>query len=227
MKNHCLTFLTHRFHLSHGLCRKQSMEVFVVRHQFVDGRQMGIGTINQLTDAGRVIHGFMFQRTQTVVHDIITDVQLLLFIFCSAQLILRELNGEVLCLVECHTILQRMLDLFHDRQQVLRPFRVSNRHDLVQHLQFRLVVLLAQQHGVNLFNLLQTETIMDEMTVIEEIVGHENEQEEEDEQDHGNRLVRLRPLHDADIRFEAVVSRLLLIQLRIYLIIILIQLSVV
>ena len=68
---------------------------------------------------------------------------------------------------------------------------------------------------------------MDEMTVIEEIVGHENEQEEEDEQDHGNRLVRLRPLHNADIRFKSVISRLLLIQLRIYLIVILIQLPVV
>ena len=49
------------------------------------------------------------------------------------------------------------------------------------------------------FIIKDVETIMDEMTVIEEIVGHENEQEEEDEQDHGNRLVRLRPLHDADV----------------------------
>ena len=169
----------------------------------------------------------MLERAQTVIHDVITDIQLLLLIFGSAQLILRKLDGEVLRLVESHTILQGVLDLLHHRQQVLRPLGVSNSHDLVQSFQFLLIVLLAQQHGVDLLHLFQAETVMDQMTVIEEIVGHEDEEEEDDEKHHGNRLVRLRTLHHADIRLQTIICRLLLIQLRIDLIVILIQLPVV
>ena len=83
---------------------------------------------------------------------------------------------------------------------------------VVEHLKTRLTLSFAQ------------ETVIEAVTIVEQIVGRYDGQQQQDEQYDGNRLVGLRLLHGPAIIAEGVVGRHLLEELGVYAVIIAIQL---
>ena len=67
-------------------------------------------------------------------------------------------------------------------------------------------------------------TVVETMPVIQQIIGGQNRQQHEDEQDDGNALVGLRLLHHTAIISQGVISRHLLIELRVDTVVIVIEL---
>ena len=105
--NHALRLL-HRLRTQHGKYR------FIILYQLAKRLHIiGIG-FDELSDARRIIHRFVFQGGETVVEHLIGNIKLVALVFRAMDFVFQQLQSAVVLPDVCHTVVQRFLDaLYH------------------------------------------------------------------------------------------------------------------
>ena len=150
--------------------------------------------INELTDARRIVHRLVLERRETVVEHRVGDVQLIVLVFRTMQVIFCHLDVHCLALAHLDAFSQRHPNLLYHLIELREELGVAHFigilriPELADEVQLLFLLLIAQQHLVDAVDFIHRIPIAEDMTIVEQIVCQRQLEQQEDEQDDGHRL---------------------------------------
>ena len=150
--------------------------------------------VDELSDARRIIHRFVLQGGETVVEHRVGDVQLVVLIFSTMQIIFGHLDVHCLVLSHIYAFSQSLQNLLYHLVELREELRVAHLicilriPEQVDALKFAFFILAAQQHLVDAVDFIHCITVAQNVTIVKQIICQRQLEQEDDEQDDGHRL---------------------------------------